>query len=149
MSHVAPKQKPARIPFRRAFFILRQVWPALRVIIGGVSVLVLVAATLERLVEPKVFTSFGLALWWAIVTIATVGYGDVVPESTPGRLVGTIVMLFGMAWVPTVTTLVVTALTRPPASEEERRDALREQMEGFRRRIDELERHGKQPPPEQ
>src|SRR6187200_284528 len=74
MSHVAPKQKPARIPFRRAVFILRQVWPALRVIIGGISVLVVVAATLERLVEPKVFTSFGLALWWAIVTIATVGY---------------------------------------------------------------------------
>jgi voltage-gated potassium channel len=143
-----PRQKPPRIPFRRAFFIVRQVWPALRVIIGGISVLVVVAAAIERIVEPKVFTSFGLALWWAIVTVATVGYGDVVPVSPAGRLVGTVVMLFGMAWVPTVTTLVVTALTRPPESEEQRREALRAQMEGFHQRIEHLERRRDEPPPD-
>jgi voltage-gated potassium channel len=134
------------IPFRRAFFVFRQVWPALRIIIGGISALVVVAAALERIVEPKVFTSYGLALWWAIVTVATVGYGDVVPESPVGRIVATFVMLVGMAWVPTVTTLVVTALSRPPESEARRREALIEHMQGLQRRLDELE-HGPKPPP--
>jgi len=147
MLNPAEKQKPPRIPFRRAIFIVRQIWPALRVIIGGISVLVVLAAALERLVEPKVFTSFGLALWWAIVTVATVGYGDVVPKSAPGRLVATVVMLFGMAWVPAVTTLVVTALTRPPESEEQRRAALEAQMESFHRRMEEFEGRRQQPPP--
>ncbi len=148
MQPEARKQKPRRIPFRRAIFIACQVWPALRIIIGGISVLIVLAAALERLVEPGVFTSFGLALWWAIVTVATVGYGDVVPESPAGRLVATVVMLFGMAWVPTVTTLVVTALTRPTESEEQRRDALLEQMASFHRRLDEFERRRDEQPPD-
>jgi voltage-gated potassium channel len=131
--------RPRYKPFRRAWFVFRQVWPALRVIIGGISVLVVVAATLERIVEPKVFTSFGLALWWAIVTVATVGYGDVVPESAAGRLVGTVVMLLGMAWVPTVTTLVVTALSRPPGSEEEARRDLQAKMEALKQRLEKYE----------
>jgi voltage-gated potassium channel len=126
------------------FRVVREVWPALRLIITGVTVLVVAAAAIERIVEPKVFTSFGLAMWWAIVTVATVGYGDVVPESPAGRIVATIVMLFGMAWVPTVTTLVVTALTRPAQSEAESARELHEKMEALNRRLDELGR-----PPEE
>jgi len=127
------------MPIRRAYYVVRQVWPALRLIIAGVSVLIVLAAVLERLVEPKVFTSLGLALWWAVVTVATVGYGDVVPETPTGRLVAVVVMLFGMAWVPLVTTLVVTALGRPSVEEDQRHAELTAKLDDVHRRLEQLE----------
>ena len=56
------------------------------------------------------FTSIGLAYWWAVVTVTTVGYGDIVPESTGGRLVGVMLMLTGLGLIPTLTSVVVSTL---------------------------------------
>jgi len=138
-SNYAPVRRERRIFTGRLIRTFRQLWPALRLIIAGISVLILLAALLERIVEPSVFTSFGLALWWAVVTVATGGYGDVVPVSTSGRFVAVIVMLFGMAWVPTVTTLVVTALARPPEEEQARHSALTQKLDDLGARLERLE----------
>jgi voltage-gated potassium channel len=43
------------------------------------------------------FATFGDALWWAIVTLTTVGYGDIVPKTTAGRVDGVLIMLTGVA----------------------------------------------------
>lgn len=43
------------------------------------------------------------ALWWSVVTISTVGYGDIVPLSTAGRILGVVVMLSGIGLVSTLT----------------------------------------------
>src|SRR5262249_32744784 len=43
------------------------------------------------------FATFGDALWWGIVTLTTVGYGDIVPETTTGRLAGVAIMFTGIA----------------------------------------------------
>jgi voltage-gated potassium channel len=43
------------------------------------------------------FATFGDALWWGIVTLTTVGYGDIVPKTTAGRLSGVAIMLTGVA----------------------------------------------------
>ncbi|WP_186316191.1 ion transporter [Catellatospora sichuanensis] len=43
------------------------------------------------------FATFGDALWWAIVTLTTVGYGDIVPVTTAGRIDGTAIMFMGVA----------------------------------------------------
>ena len=53
--------------------------------------------------------SLGNSLWWALQTVTTVGYGDVVPEGTVGRLVGAILMLNGIA-ILSVITAAVTAM---------------------------------------
>ncbi len=51
---------------------------------------------LERGVQPAVFGSLPATLWWAVVTLTTVGYGDVVPITPLGRLVAAMVMICGL-----------------------------------------------------
>jgi voltage-gated potassium channel len=51
---------------------------------------------LERSVQPDVFGSIPEAMWWAISTLTTVGYGDVVPITPFGRIFGGMVMIFGL-----------------------------------------------------
>jgi len=129
-----PKQR------RRYVGVVRRLWPLLRLIIAGISTLVVLAAVLERLVEPKTFTSLGLAMWWAIVTVATVGYGDVIPESPAGRTIAAVVMLFGMAWVPTVTSLVIASFNRSQDEEDAMHAELTAKLDRLQERLEQLER---------
>ena len=58
------------------------------------------------------FSDFGLVVLVGGETVTTVGYGDIVPESTGGRLVGAALMLAGVALIPLVTSVAVSILTR-------------------------------------
>jgi voltage-gated potassium channel len=62
---------------------------------------VFVAATVVNRVEDAEngFRNFGDALWWAIATITTVGYGDRVPVTTTGRVIATLLMISGLAFL--------------------------------------------------
>jgi len=86
------------------------VFRAVRTIVAIAIVLVLAGGALARIVEPETFTSLGLSYWWAVETVTTVGYGDIVPHDTPGRLVGALLMLTGLALIPTLTSAVVSVL---------------------------------------
>ena len=50
----------------------------------------------EHPLNPE-FATFGDSLWWAVVTLTTVGYGDIVPETTTGRLAAVMIMITGVA----------------------------------------------------
>jgi len=50
----------------------------------------------ERDVQPATFGNVPAALWWAVVTLTTTGYGDVVPITLPGRMVAALVMISGL-----------------------------------------------------
>ena len=64
---------------------------------GGVVVAgSLVAYYAEHPVNPE-FATFGDALWWGIVTLTTVGYGDIVPKTPAGRWAAVIIMITGIA----------------------------------------------------
>jgi voltage-gated potassium channel len=52
---------------------------------------------LERDTQPRVFGTLAQALWWSVVTLTTTGYGDKVPETPLGHLLGSFVMIFGIA----------------------------------------------------
>jgi voltage-gated potassium channel len=68
--------------------------------------------------------SFWDALWWAVVTITTVGYGDVSPATAEGRLAAGVLMILGIAFFSFLTATFTSALTsnpsRPSASLEQR-----------------------------
>ena len=69
-----------------------------RVAVVAVAVVVLGAAVAyhaEHATNPG-FATFGDALWWGIVTLTTVGYGDIVPKTTTGRLAGVMIMMTGV-----------------------------------------------------
>jgi voltage-gated potassium channel len=51
---------------------------------------------IERRVQPGAFSSMPEALWWAVVTLTTTGYGDKVPITELGHLLGGVVMIFGI-----------------------------------------------------
>lgn len=50
----------------------------------------------ERDNQPEVFGSIPSAMWWATVTLTTVGYGDVVPVTVPGRIFGVFITVLGV-----------------------------------------------------
>lgn len=58
------------------------------------------------LVDREDFPNYGTAVWWAIVTLATVGYGDVVPHTPAGRVVGSIVIVLGVTFLAFLTATV-------------------------------------------
>lgn len=97
--------------------------------------LVLIGGAVARLVEPETFTSLGLAYWWAITTVTTVGYGDVVPEDPWGRVVGALLMLTGLSLIPTLTSVVVSTLIskRTRAQTEQLQGELMESTASLRR----------------
>jgi voltage-gated potassium channel len=74
---------------------------ALVIILGGIA---------EYLVEHKLpganITKLGGALWWAVITITSVGYGDYTPISPLGRIIGTIVMFSGIGIAVTLVTII-------------------------------------------
>ena len=55
--------------------------------------------------EPDV-RSLGDGIWWALVTITTVGYGDITPVTTLGRVVASSLMLLGLGLIATITAIV-------------------------------------------
>jgi voltage-gated potassium channel len=73
---------------------------ALLSVLLAFAIVLLLAASLayllERSTQPDVFGSIPAALWWAIVTMTTTGYGDVIPQTVLGRMLSGVVMVSGI-----------------------------------------------------
>ena len=87
-------------------------------VVGGIVI---------RFVDHHNFASVGLGIWWALQTVTTVGYGDVVPTTVAGRVVGGVEMVLGIAFIAFVTAGVTSALIRRAEAEAE--EAERERNE--------------------
>jgi voltage-gated potassium channel len=80
--------------------VVRKAQQPLLSVLLGFAIVLLTAASIAYLVErhanPEAFGSIPAALWWAIVTMTTTGYGDVVPQTMAGRILAGVVMMSGI-----------------------------------------------------
>jgi voltage-gated potassium channel len=79
-----------------------------------VLIVQLIMATVMYVIEgpPNGFTSIPMALYWAITTMTTVGFGDVVPRTDLGRAVASFMMLLGWGIIAVPTGIVTAQMTR-------------------------------------
>ena len=76
---------------------------------------------LMRTIDPENFSTLGQGLWWAVQTVTTVGYGDVVPTDTAGRLVAAAVMLLGLAFLAVITSAITSSFVARASEQRTRR----------------------------
>ena len=69
-------------------------------------VAVIVFGIAEHLIDDQTFPTVWLGMWWALATVTTVGYGDVVPQDPVGRVVASFLLLGGLALISVLTAAV-------------------------------------------
>jgi voltage-gated potassium channel len=84
------------------------------VFLGAVVTIVLIVGSLMYLVEGEAsgFTSIPQGMYWAIVTLTTVGYGDIAPQTVTGKLLASIVMIMGYGIIAVPTGIVTVELAQ-------------------------------------
>ena len=83
--------------------VSRRVFPFLALTTLTVA---LVAGFVVTVIDKQDFPDYGTAVWWAVVTLGTVGYGDVVPHTGWGRVVGSVVIIVGVTFIAFVTAVI-------------------------------------------
>jgi voltage-gated potassium channel len=123
---------------------------AIRVIVAATLVTTLVSGVVVWIFDRPDFRTFGDAMWWALQTVTTVGYGDVTPKRAVGRIVGAIILLYAVALISVLTATITANFIERTKRERhdggepdistvlERLDALAARLDGAR--VDERER---------
>jgi voltage-gated potassium channel len=70
---------------------------------------VVVFGVIERIADPKTFKTIWLAFWWAIQTVTTVGYGDIVPDQASGKFLAAVLMLGGLSLLSIITATITSS----------------------------------------
>ncbi|MEJ6575071.1 MAG: ion transporter [Emcibacteraceae bacterium] len=77
----------------------------------------------EQQVQPEHFGSIPQAMWWTMVTLTTVGYGDIVPMTVAGKFIATLTALMGVCVVALLTGIVATGFTNQVAMRRQQLEA--------------------------
>ena len=111
---------------RRVFGYLVTVTAVIAVLTGFVA----------HLIDKKDFPTFGIGVWWSIVTLGTVGYGDVVPHTAWGRVLGGVVIVFGVTFISFLIAIVTSLFVDANrADDQDARDAQHEQTQALLQEI--------------
>jgi voltage-gated potassium channel len=108
----------------------------LRYVVLLVVLVVVVSGAAMAAVDSGNVHSVQDGVWWAVVTVTTVGYGDVVPHSTAGRALASVVMLCGIGFVALLTATVAATFVKEDRSKED----LSEKLDRLDERLERLER---------
>ena len=88
--------------------------PKIIVFLVTVGIIVVIMGTVMYLIEgaENGFTSIPMAIYWAIVTLTTVGYGDLAPATIPGQAIASIIMIMGYGIIAVPTGIVTAEMTK-------------------------------------
>ena len=95
--------------------------------------IVFVGSSILSVVEEKAFSD---SLWWAIVTVTTVGYGDIVPNSIFGKWLAIILMLVGIGTIGMLTSALTNFFVKENSNEESKLDELQNELVMQRRLVE-------------
>ena len=93
----------------------------------------------ERHVVGSNIQGVGDGWWWAITTMATVGYGDTYPVSTQGRIVGTALMIMGVALLGTITASIASNFNSTDSEDSSKGASSISELDELKKRVAELE----------
>jgi voltage-gated potassium channel len=90
------------------------------VFLFAILIICVVLGTVMYLVEDREsgFTSIPKSIYWAIVTLTTVGYGDIAPQTVTGQFIASFIMILGYAIIAIPTGIVTSEMTRGKGSEQ-------------------------------
>lgn len=74
--------------------------------------LVVIAGAVQAEVDHEEFKSFWDGIWWAMVTVTTVGYGDLYPSNVPGRLIAIVLMFTGIGFLAVLTATIASRFVK-------------------------------------
>jgi voltage-gated potassium channel len=116
---------------------------AAQMIAFATIVITLLGGFLITVLDHKEFPNFGRGVWWSLQTITTVGYGDVVPTTSEGRIVASVIMVSGIGVLTVVTATITAAFVenlRIRAGRANRADEIIERLDRIEKRLEQLER---------
>lgn len=76
------------------------------VIVSATVIVVVLGGVMMRVLDHAEYGSIWLGMWWVLQTVTTVGFGDLTPTSTIGRILTSIVMLWGIAFLAIITAAI-------------------------------------------
>jgi voltage-gated potassium channel len=103
----------------------RRVFPFLA---GVTAMLAVSTGVLAHVIDRRDFPTIEDGIWWSIVTLATVGYGDIVPHTTWGRVLGSVVIICGVTFISFLVATVTSVFVDADREELEQRRAVREEQ---------------------
>ncbi len=102
-------------------FLMKAMWASrekISVFISFLLIFVVIMGTIMYLIEGEKsgFTSIPTSIYWAIVTLTTVGYGDISPQTPIGQFIASLVMIMGYAIIAVPTGIITAEMMNPSAS---------------------------------
>jgi voltage-gated potassium channel len=106
------------------------------------GLLVIVAGATISVADSEDFPNLGVGIWWAMTTVTTVGYGDVVPHTVPGRIVAGCLMLVGIGFLSMLTATIASSFVARDTGTTEGAtlEQVMETLQRIEQRLDALER---------
>ncbi len=108
----------------------------LRTILIGLIIVIIFFGYIFYITEPTV-ESIGDGFYWALVTVTTVGYGDITPTTPSGKLIASFLILLGLGLIATITAIVSAKFIQNYVDHHTNDDVL-DKLEILQKDIDEL-----------
>jgi voltage-gated potassium channel len=130
-ARLALREQTRELRPRDAAYLITAVW-LLAVVVWG---------TIEHFLDKETFPTVWLGMWWALQTVTTVGYGDVVPKQGLGRAVASVLVLGGLAFISVITATITSGFValRERRAREAGEDPVLQRLDAIAARLDGLE----------